>query len=183
MQTAQNKLTARLESNPNYTLMATVNENEIGALVFHEESSWPSPSSLSSFQRKIQDRQSDLAHQHLVIFDSDLGSNASFEIVIGASKHHPGVDKIASKHLRFNPNGLIAASSGESDEQQQQQNVPNYYHAYGFSSSSLLAFNHEPFDFDTLNIEPEIDPITGVASKILKFHVNKCFLFTLFCST
>lgn len=195
---AHNKLAAHFDphhaTNNNFTLMATVNENEIGALVFYDESSMSSSRQMSeesvlllSKQQQERQRQQLLdGQQHFVIFDSDLGSNASFEVVIGASKYaQPGVDKIVAKHLRFNPSGMQSSgsdggfgarrmSSDASDStlaQQQQQHKPSY----DFSSSSLLAFNHEPFDFDTLNVEPEINPTTGVASKILRFNVSYYF--------
>lgn len=184
------------DRNSNLTFIATVNENEIGPLIFYDES-------VSSARRLANDNNKsggeestnneDLKSQHFVIFDSDLGPNASFEVVVAPSMFHPGGDKIAQKHLKFNPNGFEGLGTGGSGGigglgdariglQQEQSasssssssysKINNNNPGYSFSSSSLLAFNHEPFDFDTLNVEPEIDPVTGVASKIIRFNVS-----------
>lgn len=166
----------------NFTLTATVNENEIGPLIFYDQSGSARLSTGATASGRFgsdlfrQDSGSDLngqlEQQHFVIFDSDLGSNASFEIAVGPNMYHPGGDKIASKHLKFNPSGF-QSDGNRRNEPSQQQRATVSSGGYGFSSSSLLAFNHEPFDFDTLNVEPEFDPVTGVASKVVKFNVRK----------
>ena len=148
----------------NFTLMATVNENEMGPLFFHDAPDRSSQARLVLSRREEQSR-------HFIVYDPDLGANSRFEIVVAPSFDQPGSDALANRHFKFGHDSLIDVGSGSSLGK--QKNTISSPSLYAFSSSSLLAFNHEPFDFDTLNLEPSIDSETGVASKTLKFNVMR----------
>lgn len=165
---SQKKFSRRQE---NYTLEATIDENETGPLLFHYNEI------LSSLQRNSENTNNsaksyttNLADQnrHFIVYDPDLGINSSFEIAVSPMAEHLESEKIANKHFRFTHSFF-----------NEQTNIGNHQkYALSMSEkttsslSSILAINSEPFDFDTLNIEPFMDPITGVAIKSLKFNVR-----------
>jgi hypothetical protein len=164
---SQKKFSWRQE---NYTLEATIDENETGPLLFHYNEILSSLRNLENANNSAKS-YANVADQnrHFIVYDPDLGINSSFEIAVSPMAEHLESEKIANKHFRFTHSFF-----------NEQNNIGNHQ-KYSLSSlsekttsslSSILAINSEPFDFDTLNIEPFMDPITGVAIKSLRFNVR-----------
>lgn len=64
-------------------------------------------------------------------------------------------------NLTFNPTSLGASTS----------KTKNFHPAESTLSMSVMSYNKEPIDFDSLNATAIIDPRTGIASKTLQFNV------------
>lgn len=135
------------------SLIASINENEMGPLVFNDNEN--DGESVLKNSGNLNEQQ----QQHFAIYDLDLGENATFETIYSETSHPESsiaVEKLAN-HLKFGPHEVF-------NEKIRANSISGGY-------SSLIAFNHEPFDFDTLNVTPIVDPSTGIASKYLKFNV------------
>ena len=134
---------ANLELNQN--LISKINENEIGPIIFDS----------IKIQNNIDSR-------YFLFYDDDFGRNSSFELLI--TDCSPSNDLIKyptskiSASLTFNPNYSI------------YNNNTLEFEINGKSSLNII--NYRPFDFDELNINPSIDPFTGIGVKSIKFNVS-----------
>jgi hypothetical protein len=129
----------------NQPLLAHINENEVGPILFD-------PLSI----------ESNLDSRYFIFHDADLGANASFKLGITEYTRdlitYP-ISRVAES-LTFSPYATLLRGYTP---------LPDFVIN---SKSSLNVLKHKPLDFELLNLNPFIDPITGIGSKAVKFNVN-----------